>query len=176
MPVQVDAQPHVLACKSFIMGTCNLLIVGLPRGWRLQTGPFPPEVERWRDFGGVNWALAGRGFYRTFRPGGGRSPAALLRVQVCRLDSREADALADARRALAGVDTWGESPFHGHQGSWALGEVHQGFGPWRRPLPALAVGLACPATRRAVRLLVESESRDDLATLLEVNRACWACH
>jgi len=36
-------QPHVLACKSFIMGTCNLLIVGLPDGWRVQMGPFPPR-------------------------------------------------------------------------------------------------------------------------------------
>jgi len=201
--VQAQAGPHVLACKSFIMGTCNLLIVGLPGGWRVQAGPFPPEVDHWRDFGGVTWALVGRGSYRAYGPPAapatgpgspagaspappaaaspgaqapGRLQAAVLHVRVGRLEQGDAAALADARRALHRVHASGEAPFGGHPGTWALGEVAQGFGPWRRPLPALALGAACPSTGRAVQLLVECPSQEALEAMLEANRACWACH
>ncbi|HEX6989571.1 MAG TPA: hypothetical protein VF282_08885 [Bacillota bacterium] len=214
-------QPHVLACKSFIMGTCNLLIIGLPAGWRLGRGPFPPEVDHWRDFGGVTWAQVGRGSYEAIGPAGGpdrgapgpahgrdlgarepgreaRGPgrgagepdrrgivSAVLRIQIDRWRAgvdRPAGPPAgrgdpfEARLALHRVAASGRSTLGGHEGTWALGELSQGFGPWRRPLPALALASACPATGRRVRVVVECPSRAALEAMLEANRACWSCH
>ena len=215
MTADVHAAPHVLACKSFIMGTCNLLIVGLPAGWRLQRGPFPPEVDHWRDFGGVTWAQVGRGSYQAIGPAlppvperrradrtGPAQPAAphdtgrsslvsaVLRITISRWrpdDDRRRGVLtpAPARgvndRLNAGlglhrVTASGQSTLGGHPGTWALGEVTQGFGPWRRSVPALTLASACPATGRLVHVVAECPSRPALEAMLEANRACWTCH
>ncbi|MFS8570659.1 MAG: hypothetical protein FWJ62_06510 [Thermaerobacter sp.] len=195
-------QPHVLACKSFIMGTCNLLIVGLPDGWRVQMGPFPPEVDHWQDFGGVTWAQVGRSSYQAV----GSGASALLRVDIGRWHGANGahggagqrigigrrsgggrrigagaaagrfDNRFDPRRALHRVHDAGESALGGHPGAWALGEVRRGFGRWGKPVPALALTAACPSTGRVIRLLAEGPSRPVLEDVLEANLACWTCH
>ena len=55
--------PPVLAVRSLVFGTCNLVLLGVPAGWRLGTGAFPPEVDRWQVRDGVSWATAGRGHW-----------------------------------------------------------------------------------------------------------------
>lgn len=57
------ARPHLLAVRSVVFGTCNLLLLGVPAGWRLGDGAFPPEVDRWHVRDGVSWATAGRGHW-----------------------------------------------------------------------------------------------------------------
>lgn len=166
------ARPHVLACKSFIMGTCNLLIIGLPAGWRLGNGPFPPEVDRWRPVDGINWALSGRGSFRARRGAEGVE----IRIHVEQEGSRAGAALSDPAGVLSQVGESGEYRLGDHAGRYALGRVDRGLGPWRSSQPALAVSLACPETARVIRLVAAADDEGMLREVLAATAAHLRCH
>lgn len=187
MPV-TETAPQLLACKSFMMGTCNLLVIGLPAGSRLRRGPFPPEVDRWRVVGDVSWATSGRTSFRAWLPGRGPGvapPAGSAghawrlvegRVEIEPLGTRAAGALEDPARALASVHAQGTAILGGHEGRWAAGAVRRGGLLRPRPGPALAVSLACPGTRRQVRVIMEADAEEPLRTVLGHLEAALACH
>lgn len=160
--------PFVLACRSLVLGTCNLLVLGLPPGWRLVPAGAPPEVDRWRVLGDVNWALAGRVSFHAWGPGpgGGRSVLA-GEVEVAPLGSRAARSLGEVAAPLRRVDAAGERTLGAHPGRWARGAVRRGVGPWGRWVPALAVGVECPRTGRRVRVLVEADRAEVLPEVLD---------
>ena len=54
---------HLLAARSVVFGTCNLVLLGVPAGWRLGDGAFPPEVDRWAVRDGISWATAASGHW-----------------------------------------------------------------------------------------------------------------
>lgn len=172
--------PHVLACRSFVMGTCNLVIIGLPAGWPVRSGRFPPEVDHWRPFGEVNWAVAGRGSFRALIPREHAGPSGnrLLegRVEIERAGTRAAAALLQPEGVLGRVSERGETQLGGHPARVARGAVARGLGPWRRWVPAAAVGLACPHTQRNLRILLETESEAALNEALAALTANLACH
>lgn len=162
---------HLLAVRSLILGTCNLLVIGLPPGWRVLDGSFPPEVDRWHLRGDVSWAVAGRGTWRLVAPAGG-GPRAVVDAALHLAPARAGvpDPAADLWRVAAS----GAAVMAGHPARWALGEVRRGI--LRRPRSALAVALACPETGRTLRLLLEGAEPAYLRALLDPLAAGLACH
>ena len=63
--------PYLLAVRSVVFGTCNLLLLGVPAGWRLGDGAFPPDVDRWAVRDGISWATAARGHWWLAATAGG---------------------------------------------------------------------------------------------------------
>jgi len=177
-----ETAPQLLACKSFMMGTCNLLVIGLPAGSRVQSGPFPPEVDRWRLRGEVNWATSGRTSFRAFVPSAGGSPARREwlrvdgRVEIEPQGTRASAALADPARVLSSVVRQGEVTLGGHPGRWASGTVRRGSLLRPEAAPALAVSVLCPGTRRRIRIIMEADAESTLEALLPHLEACLACH
>lgn len=168
-------KPHLLAVRSLVFGTCNLLVIGVPEGWRVVDGPFPPEVDRWFVQNGVSWALAGRGNWRMAGPAaGGDTRRAVVDLS---LDLRPAgpDVLAeDPAPSLVRAGSSGIWQLDGHTARWARGEVRRGVP--RRSRPALAVTIGCPQTRRHLRLICEAAHAGDLETLLPALGSGIRCH
>lgn len=168
-------QPHVLACRNLVLGTCNLLVLAVPAGWRVLDGLFPPEVDAWTLHGSVNWATAGQGAWRVAVPPGPGRPAPALVELTLRLTPAAAGAApADPAGALARTRAAGSLTAAGHPARWALGEVRRGL--LRRPRPALAAGVVCPHTRRRLDLLLEGAGPADLQELWSALAAGLACH
>ena len=122
---------HLLAVHSVVFGTCNLLVLGVPAGWRVRDGAFPPEVDRWRVRDGISWAVAGRGHWLLVGPGAG-DPNRRARVE-------------------AFLDLW---PGAGGERTGGAGRVTGGAaagqgGPTARGLPALAGAGDRPRVRSA---------------------------
>lgn len=175
MPGPVES--HLLAVRSLVFGTCNLLVIGVPEGWKVADGPFPPEVDRWFVLDGVSWAVAGRGNWRLAGPvpgEGARRP-----VVDASLELRPAgpdDPPADPADVLARVAASGTRLMGGHEARWALGEVRRGIP--RRAHPALAVTITCGVTRRHLRLLLEAPGPGgfEVEQLLPALEAGIRCH
>lgn len=167
---------HVIACKNFFIGSCNLLIIGLPTGWRLQKGPFPAEVDHWMINGEYCWATVGRGSYRFHAPQPeGRGWQTLdARLHMERSGTGAARSLAVPAAALATVAESGSMALGGHEARWALGAVRRGLR--RAPYAALAVSLECPETRRQVRLIVEGPDPAVLRRALTALSEALICH
>ena len=60
-----EAAPNrqVLAANNLLLGTTNLLVLGLPPGWSLRNGLQQPEVDARRVVGSVCWATQGGAHY-----------------------------------------------------------------------------------------------------------------
>lgn len=177
MPQGVPAlKSHLVATRNLLLGTCNLLILPLPEGWRLVDGYSPPEVDRWVKRDGVAWATAGRGSYRVVASSGRPDDH---RPRVLSLDVR----LAPAGNS-GSPEPWGAEPARvreagsgtlaGHRARWALGEVLRGFP--RRLRPALAIRLECPETGRRIDLLFEGEDAALQEEVLAALRQGPVCH
>lgn len=170
------AAPFVVACTSLVMGTCNLVVLGLPAGWRLAPAGSPPEVDRWRVHGDVCWALEGRASFVAWGPHPGGGAARLAgEVEVAPLGSRAARRLADPALALQRVEATGVHERAGHAARWALGAVRRGLGPWTRWAPALALAVACPQTGRQLRVRWEGGEPRLLAAVQEAAGAVFRC-
>ncbi|HEY8394269.1 MAG TPA: hypothetical protein VIK92_05700 [Thermaerobacter sp.] len=166
---------HLLAVRSLVFGTCNLLVIGVPDGWKVVDGPFPPEVDRWFVLDGVNWAVAGRGHWRLAGPvTGERGHRPVVDASLELRPAAPGHPPADPALSLARVTASGTRPMGEHAARWALGEVRRGFP--RRARPALAVTIACEATRRHLRLLLEGPDPGDLESLLPALDAGIRCH
>jgi hypothetical protein len=50
----------VLAAANMVMGPANFGSLELPDAWSLSSGISPPEVDRSRSWGGVDWVVQGR--------------------------------------------------------------------------------------------------------------------
>lgn len=176
------ARPHLLAARSVVFGTCNLVLLGVPAGWRLADGTFPPEVDRWRVREGVSWATAGRGHWwlaaRSGTGGGGRAALrAELFLSVAPAGPASAGAGPGRGYGLRRVDDAGSLELAGHAAWWAAGAVRRGFpGRWR---PARALVLECTETRRRLELRLEATPVGDEADLdaaWQALLAQWRCH
>lgn len=170
-------KPHVLAARSVVFGTCNLVVLPVPEGWRVADGIAPPEVDGWRLRGDVSWATDGRGSYRLVGPERGGVVEASLRFRPVREGELPGGAGAEpARRAARGpmarVDVSGEVEVAGHTARWTLGAVRRGLP--RRFVPALALSYVCSQTGRHVELLLEGEA--DLRPWLETLASGLRCH
>ncbi|BDG61075.1 hypothetical protein [Caldinitratiruptor microaerophilus] len=172
-------RPHVLAARSVVFGTCNLVVLPVPEGWRLADGIAPPEVDTWRLRGDVSWATEGRGSYRLVGPERGGVVEASLRFRPVReggaagaAGAEPAPAGATAPGPMARVDLSGDVEVAGHTARWALGVVRRGFP--RRLVPALALSYVCNHTGRHVELLLEGEA--DLRPWLDTLAAGLRCH
>ncbi|HEY8415115.1 MAG TPA: hypothetical protein VIK99_05015 [Thermaerobacter sp.] len=170
-----SVRPHLLAVRSLVFGTCNLLIIGVPEGWKVVDGPFPPEVDRWFVRDGINWAVAGRGHWRLAGPAAGdRGRRPVVDASLELRPAGPGDPPGDPARWLARVSASGTRPMGGHAARWAVGEVRRGIP--RRPRPALALAIACAATRRHLRLLLEGSEAGTLQSLLAALDAGIRCH
>lgn len=170
------AAPFVVACTSVVMGTCNLVVLGLPAGWRLAPAGAPPEVDRWRVVGDVCWALEGRASFVAWGPHPAGGTARLAgEVEVAPLGSRAARRLADPAAALHRVEAVGVPELAGHGARWALGAVRRGLGPWTRWAPALALAVACPQTGRQLCVRWEGSEPRVLTAVQEAAAALLRC-
>ncbi|MFO7172545.1 MAG: hypothetical protein DIU70_006220 [Bacillota bacterium] len=115
---------HLLAARQFLLGTCNLMLLPLPPGWRLVDGPAPPEVDRWLRRDGVAWAVAGRGSYRVLVAGEAGQPGQALSLEV-RVEGRP-------REGKGGQGT-PAVPGGGGPGSGGHGNGGPGASHWLRP-------------------------------------------
>ncbi|MCG0239256.1 MAG: hypothetical protein L6E13_08570 [Firmicutes bacterium] len=167
---------HLVATRHFLLGTCNLVLLPLPPGWRLVDGPVPPEVDRWLRRDGVAWATAGRGSYRVLVPGEGGAgrPGQALSLEVRVGPVPGLEVRVGGRPPLARVHAAGSGLLAGHPGTWALGEVGRGFP--RRFRPALWVDLECPETERRLSLFAEGAEPAVLERFLAALRAGPLCH
>ncbi|HEY8488415.1 MAG TPA: hypothetical protein VIL38_05025 [Thermaerobacter sp.] len=182
-------RPHLLAVRSVVFGTCNLLLLGVPAGWRLGDGAFPPEVDRWQVRDGISWATAGRGhWWLASRDGAGGDAAPRARVRAELFLSVVPAAPAGrgavgagtppaAAQGLRRVAARGALELAGHRGWWAKGAVRRGFpGRWR---PARTLVLDCGATGRQLQLRLEAAAgcpEEELETAWQAILAAWRCH
>ncbi|HWI51037.1 MAG TPA: hypothetical protein VNT01_02700 [Symbiobacteriaceae bacterium] len=161
---------QLLAAHNLLMGTANLLVLGLPEGWLLMEGYAHPEVDAWTEYQNRRWVSRGQGVYRLVEPHPGQP--GLIRSEV------ELSVLATPSQVLAE----GGEPFEvaGHPGVIFQATVPKGLWP-RRSLPALKVEWLCPHTGRLLRLLVNGVlpaplGREALMRLLEAIAAGVQCH
>lgn len=169
-----------------MLGTCNLLVFGLPPGWRLLPGAFPPEADRWRVWDDTCWALEGRASFRALpppTPGTGRPAAVEGRLEVRALPAAAAGTppgmvttLLAPAVALATVEDEGALAVGGHTARFASGTVAVGLGPWRRRRPAWVLTVPCDVTGRVLRLLLSGEQPAPVAEARAAVVAALRCH
>lgn len=166
----MEVRPYVLAAQSFVIGSTNFVLLGLPPGWRALKGPFPPEVDRRVERGDVSWALEGQAsFALQGRLGGPETERALLRLQVYPGPLRR-------ERLLARVEEEEGIMLGGHEGLRRVGFVRKGWGPWGGFLAAASFETFCPQTGRTLHILLESGTPQVVAALADALSRYWRCH
>ncbi|HYG60894.1 MAG TPA: hypothetical protein VD902_22680 [Symbiobacteriaceae bacterium] len=134
---------QLLAANNMLIGTTNMLVTGLPEGWRLLEGYARPEVDEWTEYRDYRWVSRGQGVYLLVEPH--PEQPGLVRAEV--------EFTVSASPTL--VPTPGGEPFAvgGHEGFRYQGSVPKGLLP-RRIMPALKVEWICPHTRRLLRIML----------------------
>jgi hypothetical protein len=177
----MEIKEHLLACNSLVMGTCNILIIGLPLGWRVVGGFARPEVDRWMDYRRARWATAAMAPYKLVEAH--PEDRSLARAEVDLLVSVSPPRPLQATNGLAEVADSREEEVYRHDGAWARGAVTRGFLPSRR-VPALHLEWSCEYTGRRIRLELAANLRarqptatgEDLTRLLEAIKQGLQCH
>lgn len=172
---------RLLAANNLVMGTANILLIAVPDTWRVADGYATPEVDRWSEFRERRWMMDGHAPYRLVEPhpeadGVVRAEVELL-IQAVPLKSPA------VRPRLASVAEVQQVELSGHQAEVTFGTVRRGLFP-PRTVPALHIGMACPATGRRLTLDLNAALRgsspaateEDLAALLEALKAGLGCH
>lgn len=163
----------MLAAQSFMMGSTNFVLVGLPAGWKAGKGPFPPEVDRRVERGEASWAVEGQASFELQGPlATGEKARGLLRLYV---GAGEGGKVPGAFR-LARVDGEDRLLLGGHEGVFRWGWVRTGLGPWASFIPAAAWTAFCPATGRSLHLLVESSRAEAVDEVARAVAEYWRCH
>lgn len=161
---------QLLAAHNALMGTTNILVIGLPGGWRLLDGYAHPEVDTWSEFRDRRWMSRGQGTYRLAEPHPGQP--GLVRSEV------EFSIYTSPTMTVA----LGGEPLKicGHTGVCFQGTVPKGLFP-RYNVPAITVEWACPETQRLIRLVVNGlpkamVERPALRRLMDEVLAGVQCH
>jgi hypothetical protein len=160
---------QLLAANNALLGTTNLLITGLPAGWRLLEGYAHPEVDEWTEYREVRWVSRGHGVYRLVEPDPGRP--GMVRCEV--------EFSVSAVPATGHGGEGGGPVVCGHQSSVWPGTAKKGLLPPRN-VPALTLEWVCSHTRRRLRvvlnLLPHGGTVADLERLLVSLTDGMRCH
>ncbi len=154
----------VLAATNMVMGPANFGSLELPDPWRLLSGVSPPEVDRSRSWGGVDWVVHGRADWVlrreeprlhvellvrvSPRPGTGRPPAPPPRVPA---EARAVEVCGHEARVWRGGGRRGLLPRR--EVSWLRGWVpctHTG-----REIDVEIIGACTAADIEELAVLVE---------------------
>jgi len=172
---------QLLAANNLLIGTTNLLLIGVPDTWCVAQGHAGPEVERWTQYRDRRWMTLGQAPYRLVDPHP-QTPS-LVRAEVELLVvARPAEAAPSDGRLLHPGEA-GEVELAGHQAHFTYGSVMRGFLRGRE-VPALQVAWTCPRTCRHILLEYSASFVDggptatlaDLAVLLQAQVAGVRCH
>lgn len=154
----------VLAASNMVMGPANFGSFELPERWTLNSGVSPPEVDRSRSWGGVDWVIQGRADWVLRRSDSRLNVELLLRVVPRRSTEREPTppswVPADAQTIEVA----------GHEARFWSGNGQRGLLP-RRTVSFLRAWIPCTHTGRDVNLEIigacSSTEIDDLGVLVE---------
>lgn len=170
---------QLLAARNSLMGTTNILLIGLPDNWRLIEGHAQPEVDRWTEYQDRRWMSQGHGLYRLVEP----HPAhhGLVRCEVELVVTAWPQGKGPGAPAQLAVT--GRQTACGHEASVRSGTLKRGFWP-RLTVPAMTAEWSCAQTARQIRLVLQavpmkngpSASSADLENLLAELVAAVQCH
>ena len=167
-------ETQLLAVQGFVFGTANIVIVGLPRGWRTTPGWTKPDVTRWQVFGSKSWATEALGTYWILVPPdvGEQGRGAPRRERGLRGSSAAGWA---SLPAMVRTGRSGEADAAGHAVPWQLGEIQRRLWLRQTQIPALTVGWQCQRTQRSLELLFTGGTPTHLAALVPALGAL-RCH
>jgi hypothetical protein len=154
---------QLLAARNPLIGTTNILLIGLPDGWRLLEGYGAPEIDLWTEYRERRWMSRGHAVYRLVEPHPGRPGLVRCEVELAVEATPLEGTAAGGRTAMAAVGVPVACKVGGHEGKCLYGTVRRGLFP-RRTVPALVLEWTCPQTRRRIRIALNAVPRRAAAT------------
>ncbi len=173
---------QLLAANNLLIGTTNILLVGVPDTWRVARGHSGPEVERWSEYRTRRWMTLGQGPYRLVDPH--PEQPALVRAEVeLFITARPGEDATVAKHRLTTTGESGVMDLAGHEAHYTYGTVKRGF-LRSSEVPALHLAWTCAETSRHLTVEYSASfqngnvmaTTDDLSQLLQALTQAIRCH